>query len=127
MLNELQPLSKEITGEIRNILEECRDGRRLHNQLHFASDTSCGTAHCIAGWKVHDDLKERVTYVACGDGLLDMIVDDCPPFDFNEWDYAQKEWALTDGESNKLFSSNRTFEEQFELLEKLERGERLVD
>lgn len=44
----LSPLPKEITDEIRYILEGIKSGRLEHVQ----SDFHCGTAHCVAGWYV---------------------------------------------------------------------------
>lgn len=124
---ELQPLQKEITDEIRNILEECRDGKRLHNQGYFATKNSCGTAHCIAGWKVFGDFKNIITYSKFANDMFDMVIDGCDPEDFNEWNYAKKSWTLTGCEADILFDACATFEEQFSLLERLECGERLSD
>lgn len=123
----LQPLSKEITDEIRSILEECRDGKRLHNQEYFATKNSCGTAHCIAGWKVFDDFKNIITYAPYRNDTFYMFIDGCDPEDFDEWEYARDSWKLTDSESHILFGSCSTFENQFNLLEMLERGERILN
>jgi hypothetical protein len=121
----VKPLPKEITSEIRTILEECRDGKRLHRQESYATKTSCGTAHCIAGWKVHKDMGYRVKYVPYDSSHaidLDMqLEDDC---DFDAWEYAKSAWQLTTAEATTLFDSNSTYEGQFGLLEILERGNR---
>jgi hypothetical protein len=122
----MEPLSKEITQEIRTILEECRDGKRLHRQAAYATETSCGTAHCIAGWKVHDDFGNNVEYVPWSS--FDNAMDIRPKKEesFDAWEYARDAWKLTESESDTLFDMDATFEEQFSLLEKLEAGNRFI-
>jgi hypothetical protein len=120
--NKVEPLSKEITSEIRTILEECRDGKRLHKQRAYATKTDCGTAHCIAGWKVHDDLGNQVSYVG-HENYLDMKLKDDTNFDV--WSYARDSWQLTESEAYILFDMDSTFEDQFALLETLESGKRV--
>ena len=125
--NKVEPLSKEITQEIRTILEECRDGKRLHSQDAYATVTDCGTAHCIAGWKVYDDFGDKVIYFpfVFGDpNEFGIEIEDYPGFD--AWAYAEKAWGLTDTEATTLFLADSTFEEQFSLLEELEAGNRFI-
>jgi hypothetical protein len=123
----VEPLSKEITQEIRTILEECRDGKRLHRQAAYATTTSCGTAHCIAGWKVHDDFGDKVSYFpfVFGDpNEFNIEIENYPEFD--AWGYAKEAWRLTNTEASTLFLADSTFEEQFSLLEELEAGKRFI-
>jgi hypothetical protein len=123
--NKVEPLSKEITSEIRTILEECRDGKRLHKQQAYATKTSCGTAHCIAGWKVHDDMGYRVKYVPYGTFQEDLDMELKDDSEFDAWEYAKEAWQLTNAEATTLFDMDSTFEEQFALLETLESGKRV--
>jgi hypothetical protein len=123
--NKVEPLPKEITSEIRTILEECRDGKRLHRQQVYATQTSCGTAHCIAGWKVWDDLGYKVRYTPYDIGCTDLDMELTDDSAFDAWNYARDSWNLTEIESSALFDSDATFEQQFALLEMLESGKRL--
>jgi hypothetical protein len=123
----LESLSKEITQEIRTILEECRDGKRLHRQDAYATATSCGTAHCIAGWKVYDDFGDKVIYFPFEFGdpnEFGIEIENYPEFD--AWGYSKEAWRLTNTEASTLFLSDSTFEEQFSLLEELEAGKRFI-
>jgi hypothetical protein len=52
-----------------------------------------------------------------------MIVDDDPMANCSPWSYAAKAWGLTDCEADILFGSDSTFDEQFDVLERMERGE----
>lgn len=139
-MSELKPLSKKITNEIRWILEGCRDGKLKHNQEAF----HCGTAHCIAGWKVTLDASKMIDGALLtadfgeDEGALPKMVNgwDLTKFrrknaryiwndDFDDWAYAQSKWRLIGEEASGLFDWRRTFEQQFALLEKLENGERI--
>lgn len=123
------PANKEALAEIRNILEGIKERRLLHNQNAFHSVTECGTAHCIAGWKVHlDALQAGLNPVYKGP------IDDeayCPEIDSFvtyhvgrgiDWEYAEVKWELTASEARALFSDSATLKQQFELLEVLEAG-----
>jgi hypothetical protein len=125
----MKPLSKDITNEIREILEGCRDGRLKHDQDVF----SCNSARCIAGWKIAFDIaKSRGKGIATAKRLRDRTItdfasarsdDECLP----EWYYAKEAWGLVAQEASGLFDTDSTLDQQFALLEKLEAGERLED
>lgn len=126
----MKPLPKNVTGEIRSILEGCRDGRLKHNQRVF----HCGTAHCIAGWKQALDFAKacnvkniaRVKFAYETDTPVGKYAA-C----FEKWStvgastYAQEQWGLTYTEARILFNGLASFPGQFALLEQLERGERV--
>jgi len=123
---KLQPLAKEITDEIRLILEGCRDGRLKHDQTSF----HCGTKHCIAGWKEMLDYRKaanRPTAQIAGKKFSEWMNRNPGSLTIPRWlawGYAQRTWDLTNTEANILFDSDATFDDQFALLEKLERGKR---
>lgn len=134
-MNELKPLPKFITKEIRRILTGCQTGKLGHDQyvVHY------GTNHCIAGWKAVFDAKKVVgncvvTAVFPHDDIIPDRIEDCDLRAFtdsdkyntsSDWCYAQDQWRLTAKEAAMLFKADATFEEQFGLLERLERGERI--
>jgi hypothetical protein len=130
----LQPLPKSITDEIRQILEDCQSGKLKHNQ----ADAHCGSSHCVCGWKaVLDYAKERGdtkvlsanfdTEKSCSQKVSIFAAERSDTHDdsVEEYNYAKTVWRLTNSEAIALFSPTATFEEQFALLEKLERGERI--
>lgn len=127
-----KPLPKEITDEIRFILEGCRDGRLEHRQTY----EHCGTAHCIAGWKQAMDFAKACKVADITQVTWDEYTEepeqhtDC----FHRWTsdkpasawlYAEKAWGLFAGEAEALFDGGATFDEQFALLEDLEAGKRV--
>lgn len=132
-MSELKPLPKEVTNEIRFILEGCRDGRLEHNQEEF----HCGSAHCISGWKEVMDYSKTATDNVTADDIthtsgfrdwerqwekaLTAQGVDTP----TTWDYARHQWGLTYKEAYELFWDKKAFPEQFAMLEKLEAGERV--
>lgn len=133
-MSELKPLSKQITDEIRFILEGCRDGKLKHDQLEF----HCGTSHCIAGWcEVIDyanarNLKTpyRITgsseaFTHWHDDALAALKQRPDASETAAYGYAQHKWGLGCREAEALFNACATFPEQFTLLEKLEAGERV--
>lgn len=123
------PIRTETLIEIREILEGVKHGRLLHDQRSFHTQTACGTAHCIAGWKAHNDAAKVIpgldyTY----QGPEEITSEELDEFMYSkaktqsEWRYAEKEWGLTATEASHLFESHVTLDEQFELLEVLEAG-----
>lgn len=110
----MRALKSEITNEIRYILEGCRSGALRHHQGSFHKQTSCGTAHCIAGWNVvlKSNTSEELGEFGYGN---------------DEWNESKEDWQLTDVEANLLFNSTSTFRIQFSLLETLEAGHRIND
>lgn len=117
----MEKLSKKITNEIRQILEDCQSGKLKHDQSEF----HCGTSHCVAGWKELLDYNSK----NCAEertATLDFRKWIRRFSDFSAWGYAQDRWELTDKEADTLFSDCATFPEQFALLEKLEAGERVL-
>jgi len=113
-LEKLPTLPKDVTDEIREILEGCRDGRLEHEQRY----SHCGTAHCVAGWKQVRDCLRDTGKEEHDEGEL---------FDYGgmAWDYAQQQWGLSDPESAELFRMSAQLPDQFEVLRKLESGLRL--
>jgi hypothetical protein len=126
----MKRLPKKITNEIREILEGCRDGKLKHDQRSI----HCGTSHCIAGWKAVLDTakaKRKPEIIDCDfdrdwDCRVD-VTDFCSGAGYrdNAWVYAVTAWRLNLEEGYVLFRSSATFSEQFALLEKMERGERV--
>lgn len=134
----MEALSKEITNEIRFILEGCRDGKLKHKQEDF----HCGTRHCIAGWKTLLDYSAEISdpKILTSKRLDYRWEKTLAPFfkkhgvteddNIEAWSsldpvYAQKEWKLSRQEAYQLFSPYASFDSQFALLEKLEAGERV--
>lgn len=115
-MQSLQPLPKEITDQIRFILEGIKAGKLEHNQ----EVVHCGTAHCVAGWHAVFKAKEKgieydpVEERFCGN----------PGFG-DAWDLAEADWCLTESEANILFSRDADLITQFALLRYLESGERV--
>lgn len=115
-MTNLKPLSKEITDQIRFILEGIKAGRLAHYQ----ETVHCGSAHCVAGWHAVFKAQENgVEY----DPLQGRFRSN-PGFE-DAWLLAEKDWKLTEAEANILFSANATLKVQFALLEYLERGQRV--
>lgn len=110
-------MNKKITKDIRDILEDIRDGKLDHNQEYY----HCGTAHCVAVWKVvRDMLKKDKTLdspLIPTDKIEDFLIGETSR---DEWEYAQREWGLTIMESIRLFSVGSELEEQFSVLKDLE-------
>lgn len=120
------PMNPEALKEIRDILEGVKSGQLLHDQSSYHSQTACGTAHCVAGWKAHNDAIKAgvtVTYNSYIDGYakLDEFMNKKIGTS-SEWDYAQTDWDLSRQEAEELFKCEATLDEQFELLEVLEAG-----
>ena len=129
----LNPLPKEVTDEIRFILEGIQSGQLKHEQRAYHSD--CGTAHCVAGW------KQILDYEKLGGKLDDLDWVEYEDFEYtdcisnkltetlqteaNPENYAREKWNLSYPESYLLFNVDATLPEQFALLELLERGERI--
>lgn len=116
--------TKENLQEIRSIVEDIKSGKRLHNQSEFHSD--CGTAHCIAGWKVVDDMKTEgivPEYSAFGElvsianPLYEYIIEG---IHMDDWEYAKIQWGLTTSEAMELFSPGLTINQISEALHDME-------
>jgi hypothetical protein len=125
MSEELKPLSKEVTDDIRGILEGIRSGRYQHDQRVFHS--LCGTAHCVAGWKQALDYaakrKEEGKDVDIRGPLTECFLRG--EMGVSALTYAKTKWGLTDWEQELLFAGYADFALQFGLLETLEAGYRL--
>lgn len=130
---DLKPLPKKITNEIRKILEGCKSGELLHDQNSFYN---CGTARCVAGWKAVQDFAKQtgkqVRVIGYGNTapyrLSKFLEQGCLKRveRWGAWGYAQSKWRLSQGEAMTLFKASARFKDQFALLEKLERGERIA-
>lgn len=133
------PLNPDSLKEIRDILDGVKSGRLPHDQTDYHTITDCGTAHCIAGWKAHNDAV-KAGYVpvyelrkislfneslTISKVLTDFLVESIHNTD--PWIYAKIEWELTVDESFYLFDSESTLDAQFELLEVLEAGYTVED
>lgn len=110
----------KASEEIRSILDRCKSGELAHQQdMYF-----CGTARCIAGWKVHFDYcKEMDVQDPTTMALIDFAEEhtaDVDGFKNNAWGYAQKTWGLTYKQAERLFEWHRTFPEQYRVVEELE-------
>ena len=126
-----EPINPKALEEIRDILKGVKSGRLLHNQQNYHTQTECGTAHCIAGWKAHNDaIKARLdfTYRTHALHVDSLVSDELEHFMYDkattttEWHYASSQWDLKFLESVILFDDNATLDQQFELLEVLESG-----
>lgn len=123
------PADPKALKEIRGILEGIESQRLLHYQNSYHAQTECGTAHCIAGWKAHNDAIKAgldFTYTkSCFDEVssaeLDEFMKDKSGTS-SEWVYAEEQWGLEPIEAAHLFDTHLTLDEQFELLEVLEAG-----
>jgi len=109
-------LPKAVTDEIRFILEGCRDGKLERTQVVF----HCGTAHCVAGWKQVLDFQKINKLEEPSHQRVDL--ERLSP---DTWAYAAGEWGLTMAESEELFGSHVTIDDQFDVLIRLEKGFRL--
>jgi hypothetical protein len=129
MANQTQPITKDNTDEIREILEGCQTGKLRHDQRNY----HCGTSHCIAGFKqVLDMSKEFGNEVFDLDFGLPMRRSGLTPLakqmlSTDVGAYAQDAWGLSDIEAVILFHSHATFGFQFALLEWLESGKRVSE
>ena len=131
-----EPLKPEALKEIRYILEGVKSGELLHDQTTYNSQTCCGTAHCIAGWKCYLDAEKANVDVVYDkgpsynlsseklDGYLEeaLVATGVNVIGDMEWLYAESQWGLSPTESTILFDADATLNEQFELLEVLETG-----
>lgn len=91
---------------VDQIINEIKQGKRLHIQGNYHTITDCGTAHCIAGWYIHEKLKltdsdyefcgrNKETYIKEGRGI-NKEAD-------TEWKVAQKDLGITFKESWEIF------------------------
>lgn len=142
-IEHTRPLPKEITDDIRSILEGIKSGELKHKQ----KTVHCGTAHCVCGWKAvldysnEPEVDPEIIYADFG-----MWRDSKFSFDIAaycmakvklqkkrphayaiEWQYAQMVWQLTYPESMSLFDGNRTLDGMFDTLQHLEAGDRCYD
>lgn len=116
-------MNKKITKEIRDILEGIRDGRLKYTQELY----HCGTAHCVAGWKlVLDMCKEDKTLdiESIGRYETNEFLKENTGYGEDTGDYATRHWKLSRAESETLFDEDARLEDQFALLESLESGVR---
>ena len=120
-------VTQESINEIFAYLHSFKDGTRTHHQgsIHTAIATGCGTSHCLAGWKAHDDyvktIGEEPTY--CDnfshelDSFIEAYKEQVPESDqqkfFMEWEYAQYKWGLSTIEADLLFVGELTLDEMF--------------
>jgi hypothetical protein len=116
-------------NEIAAYLRDFKEGKRLHNQEYFHSFTSCGTAHCLAGWKQYDDaVKAQISIdwnpqVEPNDPHASS--DDLVRFSskvygvISPWAYAVRAWDLDDNfhEDERLFRGSLTLDEMIANLE----------
>jgi hypothetical protein len=111
--------NQEITAEIQMILDGCSNGTLPHDQSNFF----CGTARCVAGWKVHFDFLAEKGYVGSAEELMyfAMVKTRTPDgtYDDGPADYATWQWNLELGQSYRLFNEDATFEQQYAVLEEL--------
>lgn len=148
MTKKLPPLPKEITDQIRYILEKIESGEFRHTQETY----HCGSSHCIAGWHAvivaetlgvkHSERNGSFTHPSVKYDEYDQdneyddlfFADECPQEvkdfflrleDSCEWGIAAEDWQLTTDEQNLMFNSDADFATQKRLLEYLELGERV--
>lgn len=117
-----EPLPAKVTNELRYILEGARSGRLNHDQQLFHS--GCGTAHCVAGWKIVMDEAANTGKTGLKDSIQGKLERDNPTGFYPDWWYAMKEWTLSKFESYILFNQDSKFYHQFPMLEMLEAGYR---
>lgn len=111
--------TKKALLEIRAIVEDIKTNKKKHKQEEYHS--SCDTPHCIAGWKlVQDLLAIGVEPVYVWNEELGVLLLDNSPWPGNAWSHAEMQWGLTDREATCLFAPHLTLEEIEENLEQLE-------
>lgn len=103
----------KASEEIRSILDRCKSGELAHDQSLFF----CGTARCIAGWKVHlDYVKKSKNPNPESDDLWLFL----PKNAEYPSTYAARKWKLDHDQAWRLFGSEATFPEQYAVVEELE-------
>jgi hypothetical protein len=110
--------NQQITAEIQMILDGCSNGTLPHDQSNFF----CGTARCVAGWKVHFDFLAEKGYVGAKEELMYFaMVKTRTPDGPNGGpaDYAAEQWNLETSQAVNLFRTDATFEDQYAVLEEL--------
>jgi hypothetical protein len=110
----------EALAEIREIINNIKSGKYLHNQSSYCNQTFCGTAHCIAGWKIYRDAKSvglktweiLDLFDSYGEleGLYQQVVSTVIPFCLDPWGYAERAWGLTPKQSEGLFGADLSIE-----------------
>lgn len=105
---------------VDKIIDEIRQGARLHNQEKYHSKTNCGTAHCIAGWYVHEKLKpSEQDYSDPIEGNNLELSSDFLKADSSvkkrllvtEWNIAESDLDISFDDALSIFSSSLTIEE----------------
>jgi hypothetical protein len=121
--------------EIAEYLRSFKDGSRKHNQTEWHSN--CGTAHCLAGWKVVDDYHQnngqiddwKEEFYTIGDEefsfSMSSKLSNSPPS--NPDRYCRKVWGLTFDESESLFESYLTLEDMMANLCKIAKDHDLIE
>lgn len=132
---KLKPLSKRILAQIESIVSGIEQGRLLHAQYNYAVATTCGTAHCIAGW--HIEFKYRAHKKKWP--LLPMFLRHVAgefarkdPANFSitniyayEWSITAYDWRLTQHEQQQLLRGTLKLPEIRHTLDRLKKGHRL--
>lgn len=123
VLERHEPVKKTTIDELEYILTNIKDGNFLHIQRDFDTKTPCGTAHCIAGWKVILDAEVEHDDVSDSPETIELLYseEECV-LGITPWTYAQKTWDLTSEEAYALFESKATLEQQFEVLALMKLG-----
>ena len=101
----------KASEEIRSILDRCKSGELEHKQAAFYF---CGTARCVAGWKVHFDYCRRRKVKKPSIEALWTFAKQRPG------NYAKRAWGLNQDQSERLFGADATYDEQYAVVAELE-------
>jgi hypothetical protein len=141
--NMMEKITQQAIDEITEILTGIQSGKLAHIQ----TNTHCGSAHCVAGWKVAMDASRKIwndPYKAVGIDIdfihetqspayllweevrrLELSVKD-DAFGPNAVDYATVKWGLNAAESTLLFGPSQQLRGMFRLLTAFRRGYRVI-
>jgi hypothetical protein len=125
--------TKEALNEVQEIIDKIKGGEYLHDQSQYHSVGECGTAHCIAGWKVMRDAEsiglslplppsfetaDDKALIAFDQAMM-KLTEDFGISSTLTWEYAQERWGLTHQEARSLFLGCLTLTQIQSALDKL--------
>jgi hypothetical protein len=155
---KLGPLALESIREIELIVNNIKKGHYKHDQRTFHNEVKdiggpekvrtlsksgllhnipttprCGTAHCIAGWKIIRDIakKAKVSIAVVADAPISQLqvlgkryinaeyIDGC-----TDAEYSQAQWGLTPPEADMLFNGHQTLDGMLEAIAHFKLGHR---
>lgn len=132
---KIKKIDPKALAEIKLIVRNIGNGTYKHDQsaIHEEEYDSrgnfCGSAHCVAGWKLVRDLAKK-THTAIKK-IANMAGEDINRLEYerlgtdNPLSYAGRAWGLTDSESGDLFSMGTSLEDMQDMIDHWEKGQRL--